>query len=294
MLPNPEAVFTDQDGIATDTLSLRLIEDPDSVVVTAKGTTLLTNHVVTKTVNLGPVDPEAIIEVDPPIGQRVGYPFQLDGSNSTFDPQVDLTCFEWDILYGIPIFDVTEDGCVPCQNPDPFNNPNPLCTTGCVDRGSNRSVVTLSLGDPGNELLDQNLSITLRVSDDPTIVCQNDLPVDDRSKFSPFLDTETYLIRCDLTDPLVEAGGDRFESLSAQGGTVSLTLTATSSDPEDIPPLDHRWDCGNGIVQDPLIDGVGETFTCVYVTTGTFTATVEVENDCGRSVQDSLIVQINP
>jgi hypothetical protein len=281
----PEVVETDSNGIATDILTLRLIEDPDSVVVTVKGSTLLTNHTVTKTVNLGPADPVASIVSDPPLGQRTGLPFQLDGTASTFDPQVNPECYDWSILSNKAVFDAAAGaGCVTCNLLIPSS-----CRTQCTDRGPALSILTLAIGTVGAADLDQDLAVTLRVSDDPSIVCNNTQPVDE-SKFSQFSDTESYLIRCDLTDPLVEAGPDRFESLSANNGTVELTLTATASDPEDTE-LHYNWDCGNG--QGQQGDGLS-TVTCTYTTEGTNTATVTVQNDCGRAAQDSLIVQINP
>jgi hypothetical protein len=280
----PEVVETDSNGIATDILTLRLIEDPDSVVVTAKGSTLLTTHTVTKTVNLGPADPVASIVADPPLGQRTGLPFQLDGTASTFDPQVNPECYDWSILSNKAVFDATAGvGCVICN----LNIPS-SCRTQCTDRGPVRSILTLAIGSVGAADLDQDLAVTLRVSDDPSIVCNNTQPVDE-TKFSQFSDTESYLIRCDLTDPLVEAGPDRFESLAANNGTVELTLTATASDPEDTV-LHYDWDCGNGQGQ----QGADSTVTCTYTTEGTNTAKITVLNDCGRSAQDSLIVQINP
>jgi len=53
----PEAIVTDVNGVAVDTLTLRLFGDPDQVTVTAVGSGALATTTVTKVVDPGPPDP---------------------------------------------------------------------------------------------------------------------------------------------------------------------------------------------------------------------------------------------
>lgn len=282
------AVTTDANGVAIDELTLRLNEDPDEVTVTVKGTGIQASRTVSKVVNLGPVDPVANIDANPPDGQRLGLPFQFDGSGSTFDPQVELECFEWSILSSKLVFDSDENlGCAPCPNP---SNPA-FCRKSCVGRGPNLSVLTLSVGDVDNvsPTQDQDLAVTLRVSDDPTISCVNGtLPQQEDAKFSPFPDTLSYQIRCDLTDPIVEAGNNQSGSLAS--GPVSFNLQAIASDPE-YPNLSYQWTCGAGTPEPP--SGIGQSITCTYDSPGPHTAIVTVTNDCQRQASDSVTLTVN-
>ena len=282
------AQITDANGVAFDTLKLRLIEDPDAVEVTGQFTNVLARVQVTKSVNLGPVDPVAIIETVPDDGQRTGFPFSFDGSDSTFDPQVEITCFDWSIVSSEGDFEQL--------------------------RGPNLSVVTrtIAVDEP-----DQDLTVTLRVSDEPGIDCSNGVDPGDLG-FSVFSDTVTYKIRCDLTDPFLANIGTQTLSLLSDGrqecepsGTckefpsvpctpedfeevcprfIPLSLTATASDPED-STLFYSWDCGNGTT----IEGEDESVTCTYTdnVTVTRTGSVTVQNDCGRTSSDSFTIQIN-
>jgi hypothetical protein len=209
-------------------------------------------------------DPVAKIVAVPSGGQRTGQPFLLDGSGTTFDPQLDITCFEWTVDSSI---DANDD----------------------VVRGPSQSTLNLTLGTVGDPTQDQDLTIRLRVSDEPGIVCNN-LVTPDPQDMSPFSAVIDYAIRCDVTDPTVNGGSNVFASLAANNGVVSVDLNAVAGDPED-PELEYQWNCGTGGV---LVTANGKTVTCEYYTEGTNTAKVTVLNDCGRTAEDSVIVQINP
>ena len=109
--------------------------------------------------------------------------------------------------------------------------------------------------------------------------------------FSQFEDTITYLIRCDFTNPMVDAGPNITRSLAndqnAQGNVV-VALSATAFDEED-PNLAYQWDCMTASSPPP-----GPTADCSYNTQGTFAPKVTVTNRCGRFVESNLTVQINP
>lgn len=275
------SIKTDNSGIATDTLTLRLFEDDDMATVTVKGTNLEQRVEIAKNVNTGPIDAVPNIVPTPTGGQRTGLPFTFDGTTSTHDPQVEIECYNWELFSSKKVFDANSSGCVECPVPGSV-----LCSQSCESRSTNNGILALSIGQVGDSSLDQDIAVILRVSDDPSIVCQNGMPVDE-DLFSPVQDTLIYPIRCDVTAPFVEAGGNQGGSLSANGGTVSLSLTAIASDLEDTV-LAYSWQCGNGQ------GAASQTVVCNYTSQGTFQATVTVTNDCGLTSQDSLVVSIDP
>jgi hypothetical protein len=251
------------DGIAFDTLTVRLIEDPDTVQVTAQISNASATFDVTKNVNLGPTDPVPIIDADPADGQRTGLPVLFSAADSTFDPQVEIECYEWKIESNI---------------------------AGSDELVRSPSAITLvrtygSVGQTGQE---QDLAITLRISDDPTAAAWcTATGTPPANAFGPNEDTKIYPIRCDLTDPFVQAPSNQTRSLATEN-PANVTLTAVASDPEDFDGLVYDWDCGNGG------GGSSSSVICQYTTPGSYTATVTVVNDCGRTAQDSLTVTINP
>jgi hypothetical protein len=258
----PTAIDTDNTGIALDILTLRLIEDPQTVDVTVNSTSSSTTVSVSQIVNTGPIDPVANIVAIPPSGQRTGASCNFDGTGSTFDPLVNITCWEWTITSSIPA-----------------NNQ--------VIRGPNESIITLTFGAVNDFSAEQDLSVQLRISDLPNIPCDN-ASAPPAGAFSPFSAVLTYRIQCDFTNPLVQAGNNQFVSLAGLPD-VSVNLSATGSDPED-PNLNFFWNCGNGV--DNRVPG--QSVSCTYDTTGVFTATVTAENACGLQSQDSLTVTVNP
>jgi hypothetical protein len=237
----PAILVTNVNGVATDTLTLRIFEDPDSVTVTVKGTNLETTETVTKTVNTGPAEPIAAFTITPPGGQRSGLPFAVNASASVFDPQVDPTCYEWEI---------TEE-----------------LGGSTIIRGPNVSIIPdLVFGDLDDPNDEQDITIFLRISDEPDIVCSTNpavLPDDD--DFADNGAVDSYQIRCDFTPPQVLPVGDEERSINGDGdGTsVSVTLTATAFDPE-FPILSYTWDCDNS-AGDVLM---GATVSCDYTNLG--------------------------
>jgi hypothetical protein len=271
-LETPDALETDGNGVASDVLTLRLFLDPDNVVVTAKGTNVEGRAEVSKNVNEGPIEPVALIAVTPTNGQRSGFPFALDGSGSTFDPQVTATCFEWRIV-GV-------DG-------------------ETIIRGPNEQIVSgLIFGvqdDPADE---DDLTIELNVSDNPNITCSTNPAIPAEPELFSDLggDVVSYLIRCDFTPPQVDPIGDEERSINGDGdgNSVSITLTANAFDPQSTdngpgdPGLTYTWDCDNaaGDVQ------VGATVSCEYANLGEKSPQVTVRNRCQLSTQRGLTVTI--
>jgi len=270
----PQVLRTNSDGVVSDILTLRLFGDPSSVTVTAHGTTLSASATVSKTVNVGPADPVANISVSPANGQRSGLPFALDGTGSTFDPQVEPTCYEWLI---------TEE-------------------TGATQiiRGPLASVVPgLVIGDRDDPNDEQDITIQLRVSDEPTILCSTNpsIPADDND-FSFQADVVSYQIRCDFTAPLVNPIGDIQRSINGDGNgqSVSVTLTANAYDPESVDDptnpvpegLIYTWACGNA-TNDVF---TGSTVSCLYTTIGEKSPEVTVRNRCLLSTRRGLTVTV--
>ena len=209
---------------------------------------------------VGPADPVPVIVASPPGVQSTGLPVLFDGSQSTFDPSVEITCFEWTIASSIPANDE-------------------------VVRAPDAVFLTRVYGEEGDTSQEQDLAVQLRVSDDPGFVCDNATPPPPGA-FGPNVAQILYQIRCDVTLPIVDAGPDRFHQLP-DGFPAIVVLTATAFDPED-PDLDYVWDCGNGT------RGTERTVTCAYDTVGVFVAVVTVQNDCGLTAEDSLVVTIVP
>ena len=213
------------------------------------------------------VDAVPVIEVIPPSGQRTGLPFTLDGTGSIFDPNAEPTCFEWTITSSIPASDF-------------------------IIRDPDKAIVSdLLFGAEGETDTEQTLIITLRISDEPDIDCSLGSGADP-SDFSPVSDVIAYLIRCDFSAPVVDAGSDVVVSLpGGPNNEVAVALGATGSDLE-FPDLSYVWDCGGGLC-DPS-DCSQQSVTCTYNVQGTFTATVIAENDCGLVALDALTLTVSP
>lgn len=295
---DPAVLVTDVNGLAEDTLELHLIDDPASVTITATGANLEATETVTKIVTFGAADPDPIIAAFPSGGQRVGETFTFDGSDSVVDATVEKECYDWTIIADKRIFNPGSPGCVPC--PDPVNFPA-ACSDECTTRGPSQfdAVVTLTIGEIGDEELDQTLQVFLRVSDDPTVVpfCNDFVDDDDvpSEKFGPNIAVLDYELDCDLTDPVVNAGNDKTVSLTLNdngSGGVDVNLVANAFDDED-SVLDYTWDCDQAGTCSPTSCDQ-PAVTCTYEDEGTYTATVTVVNDCGRLVQDSLQITVNP
>jgi len=274
----PDVRNTNANGIVSDVLKIRLDGDPDVVNVSVQGTNLGATASVTKNV-FDPIDAVAVIGADPSIGQRNGLFFSLDGGGSTTDPQRDLTCFDWSIEADIPVFAIGGSGCAGCTSGS--------CSTSCAERGSFASLLTLKVGTV-NETVDSNLTVRLKVSDKPNLDCANA----EEEDFSIFEGSVNYAIRCDLTDPTVNAGNSQSGSLAdAPTGRVDFTLTAVAEDPES-PELSYLWTCPNAsTIQPPT--GEAQSVTCTYTTTASDTATLSVTNSCGRVATDSVVLTVN-
>lgn len=256
------SIETDANGIASDVLTIRLADDPETVEVTVQSTVSSTTISVGTNVNAGP---SAQISATPANGARTGSPITF---GATTQSGVVITCYEWQI-----------------ESSNPANSETIYATSPTINK---------RYGDPFTRGAEQDLTVQLRVSGQSGL-CRQGLP------FSQFEDSISYRIRCDFTDPTADAGPNVVRSLAndAQNGVVSVALRATAFDDED-PCLFYTWDCdtaGTPPACDPDAEdccGVGASVTCEYQTEGTFSPRVTVTNQCGRIAEDNLTVQINP
>jgi hypothetical protein len=267
-----EGIETDDNGMATDLLTLRLIEDPAQVAVTARAGAITATVTIDKNVNLGPADPKAVFSISPSGGGRTGVPFSLNGTASTFDPEVEPTCFEWQID----------------SDDDAWDQ---------IARGPLETTLNVIVGDKFDP--DQELQIELFVSDEPTIdcptfscvgaACSADNPPDP-DLFSLFSESKNYSVKCDPTPPDLDAGANQTITKGGQA-TVTVTVTPEVVDPENTPPADftYSWTCGNGGE-----GGNAKTVQCHYDGLGTFVIEYRVTNECGLFDDDDVVVQINP
>lgn len=251
----PTEILTDSDGVALDILTMTST-DPASAAVTASSATLAQQVTVSRTV-FESTDPFAIIGVSPvsPVGR--GTPIIFDGRDSGDDDGDTITCFQWEI--------------------DSTINANDEIVQGVSTFSRSYS-------------MDQNLSVILRVSDDPaaTAVCPPNSAPADPALFSPVIDAIAYQIVCDPTGPTADAGTTQIITLS--GGTASVVLDGGNSSDLDSGIVSYSWNCGNG---DPTIGT--QTATCIYDTALTFTATLTVTNGCGQTDTDTVRITVrNP
>ena len=211
---------------------------------------------ITKTI-FESTDPFAVIDVSPDSPAVRGTLVLFDGRDSDDSDGDPITCYQWEI--------------------DSTNNTNDEIVQG---------VSTFSR----TYNTDQNLSVILRVSDDPaaTAVCPPNSSPADPALFSLDIDAIAYQIVCDPTGPSAAAGTDQIITLS--GGSASVVLDASGSSDPDSGIASYSWNCGNG---DPTIQS--PVATCTYTNSLTYTATVTVTNGCGQPSTDTVRVTVtNP
>ena len=254
---NLGGVITNSNGIATDTLTVT-VGDPLTITVSATFSGLSAEVEISTTIIAGNQFPTADVIASPATRVQAGFPVTFDGRNSS-DPDGVITCYQWEISSSL--------------------------TPGMPEivQGPSTSLITRTYDDP------QTLSVTLRVSDDPTIAaqCQPASPPLSAAIFSPNLDFLSYQIVCDPTDPIAEAGPNQTVNLGV--GPVAVQMDGGASSDPDTSIVEYRWTCNDG-------SGVkfGEQVTCNYSATGNYTVTLRVENECGQFDTDTVLVIVNP
>jgi len=155
------------------------------------------------------------------------------------------------------------------------------------------------------------MDVTLRISDrlacakcgapsEPTCQpLQFQSPVD-QIRFDGSAATVSYVLQCDPTNPVVDAGGSQFVTDdNLVGGKVQVTLTAVGSDVEWPQGLEYNWDCKENNQSSGF--QASETFQCLYDPPTTAQKVVQpqvtIRNVCGLTASDSTqvtITQTNP
>ncbi|NIM00254.1 MAG: hypothetical protein GTN89_05060 [Acidobacteria bacterium] len=242
----PVALRTDDDGLVSDTLTLE-IGDPPTVTVTARSGTLSNSIEITKTEIPRNQLPFAVL--DAPDTALTDRPTAYDGT-ATADPDGDpITCYQFQI-------ETSEDmtsqelACLP-----PRNN-----SLRCEIEQGQLSIITRVW-----ETEMANVTVQLRVSDDPSIACGAADPVLPESAFNG-LAVASHNVVCDRFMPMADAGpnatiqrrcvmsnavctSDAQCAAMSSGDTcqnvVVATLNGGGSTGGDTDLVEWIWDCDN-------------------------------------------------
>ena len=257
---------TDDNGFVSDTLTL-VIGDPDDVQVTVRSGTLTDSITVDKFERPANQAPFADVFIDPQNSALINETVIYDGTGSA-DPDGDtITCYQWQI-----------------ESTENINSPALACTPAnprCeISQGPSTSIITRSYS------AEQNIAVTLRVTDDPSVVCSPSGPAEDPSVFGGVI-AAAYEVVCDRTLPSAAAGPNQVVALNG-GASVSVPLSGSASFDTESGIVDYQWNCGNGTLLS------GAAVVCDYTTAGTYSATLVVTNGCGLVNQDAAIITVNP
>lgn len=263
-----QSIESDGNGFVSDTLSVA-IGDPDDITVTVRSGTLSGDIAITKFERPANQIPFADIEIDPAGLIEKGTSVLFDGSGS-FDPDGDaISCYRWKIETGENIVSPSPIPCTPA---------NPRCE---IIQGANAITISRTYA------VEQDIDVELRVSDDPLLACPNSGPAlldTDLNGVAAFLQTSVV---CDRSNPVANAGPNQIVSL-AGGSSVVVSLNGAASVDSNSPIVNYSWSCGNGTSFNSVAG------SCTYTSSGTFSATLTVTNDCGLVGQDTAVITVNP
>ncbi len=218
--------------------------------------------------------PVAVLEAVPPGRGQIGRPVLFDGSGS-YDPDSPITCFRWEINSSIGSNDE-------------------------LVQGNTASVLFRTYDE------EQQLHVSLRVSDKPEAgrLCDPDEPPVPLTMFHPgsLAIIPSYRIQCPNEPPVANAGPDVVATMS--GTLVTVVLDGRNSYDLDGQIDSWRWNCGNGLMPQPL--GLPGLAVCVYRAPGEYVATLTVSDNgdgtinpdtgywnCPAQDEDSTRVTIN-
>ena len=264
-------VTADDNGFVSDTLTVQ-IGDPSPIEVTVRSGILTESVTVTTQETPANQPPDPDIDIRPDGAAMLDEIVFFDATDSD-DPDNDpITCFQWQIETGENIAD--PGPVLPCSFP------NMRCE---VEQGPLASIITRTYSTQ------QVLLATLRLTDDPAVLCPPGGPTEPTSSFNAIA-ASPYEIVCDRTPPVARGGPDQMVAL---GGGVSVAVTldgSNSTDPESQIPSDgFSWNCGNGVVINLAIA------TCLYTEPGSpYFARLTVTNNCGQIDTDDVRVFVGP
>jgi hypothetical protein len=264
LLADP-ALETDDRGRVSDTLTLGL-GDPTSVIVTARSGSLSSSLDVVLKETAANQAPFPVIDITPAGSAEINDTVIFDGSFSD-DPDGDrITCYQWRIETGANI-----------NGPDlPCSPPNSRCE---ISQGPGATFLTRSYS------AEQLIAVTLRVTDDPSVLCPPGGPAEPAASFNGATVT-SYEIVCDRTAPNAAAGPNQTVSL-AGGGSVGVPLSGASSSDPDSGISAYEWNCGNGTALQ-----TGVSVVCNYTAAAVYSATLTVTNGCGLRAVDAVTVTV--
>ncbi len=256
------ALETDVRGMAVVYLTITL-DDAVETTVTARSGTISESAVVTLSITPENQLPEAFISVQPEDNALFNQSILFDGRGSADPDGDDITCYKWMI------------------------SSNLIGVAPEVIQGHGKSVFLRRYN------VEQQLDVELRVSDDPDYAnfcteCEG-APAACGANNSYFGSPDFivgYGIVCDPTDPIANAGPDKTVTLGAGQTTITVELNGSASQDPESSQLQFEWDCANGQTFDTAIA------RCNY-TAGTWTASLIVTNDCGKTDFDSAVVTVN-
>ncbi|MCP3979534.1 MAG: hypothetical protein GY716_09420 [bacterium] len=228
------------------------IADGNTALVTARSAAAEGEVEIDRVLDRGEFPPEAEIDATPSTEQTKGRQFTLDASDSDPRDADGIGCYSWTIT-------TDDDGGEGAYE----------------DEGQSLVVLPFTLQN------EQTLSITLRVGENT-----------DCTDLSPEIDTLTYDIVCDTTEPDADAGGNQTQTLPDEMDPEVTFLVdgRASSDPES-GIVTYIWTCESST---PDTDGLepGQA-RCSYTSAGEFTARLTVINDCGQSASDEVTLNVN-
>jgi len=267
---SPTPLETDDNGFVADTLTLQL-GDPSTTTVTARSGSLAKDVVINKTEVSPNRPPFASIDATPTGSALVDQTVIYDGLGS-IDPDGDpITCYQWQIETSQNILS-PELACVP---------PNSRCE---ISQGRFNTIV-----DREYDMEQATVVVTLRVTDDPAVVCSPSGPAEPLTSFSGQA-VYSHDVVCDRFMPIANAGSlTRMVTLSGTPAMASLLFSAANSSGGDSGIQRYDWDCGNGtVVNDGPI-----SITCDYAATGTYNVLLIVTNGCGMSDSATVFVTVD-
>jgi hypothetical protein len=266
LLPST-ALETDDNGRVSDTLTLAL-GDPSTVSVTVRSGTLSSSLDVNLDETAANQPPFPVIDITPGNSATINDTVIYDGSFSD-DPDGDaITCYQWQIETGANI-NGPELACTP---------PNSRCE---IAQGPGATFLTRSYN------AEQLIAVTLRVTDDPAVLCAPGGPAEPPSSFNGATVT-SYEIVCDRTAPTASAGPNQAVDL-AGNASVGVPLSGAASADQESGIASYDWNCGNGT---PIQSGV--SVVCSYTSAAVYSATLTVTNGCGMTAVDAVTVTVNP
>jgi len=273
---DPQTLTTDINGVVTDTLTLTVADD-NSVTVSAKSGTLISDVVVTKTLNTGDIAPVAVADADPLAEQIQGQPVAFIGSGS-FDPDGEIWCYQWEVTNNDPSF--------------PAN----------ILQGRADIEITYTLnGNATPPERSKTVNALLRVSDDPELAleCGERDPPIDPNRFRSSASVTGYSIVCDPTNPnAVISGGNRLVFLEPDSATndcptgisacAIVPLSGDLSNDFESGIRSYNWACGNGTSHS------GANVECIYTVASAtpYDVTLTVQNNCDQTGSDTIKVTV--